>query len=106
MILVTGRLQAAFYRAYNATRTREEFPEGGPERIVRALDAVLAELQAEMEAVRLTDEERAFIERMYSRGAGASRADHAFAGSLAVIMSRLGREDRTSEIPPEGKHRS
>lgn len=102
MIRTTKRIQRVFVVAYNAPRAREEFPEGGTERIVRALDAVLAEVQTEIEGIKLTEEERAFIERMTETGG----IDHGFAGSVAVVMSRLGREDRTSENPPEGRHRS
>lgn len=102
MIRTTRRIQRAFVVAYNAPRAREEFPEGGEERIVLALDAVLTELQTQIEGIRLTGEEWNFVERMMETGG----VDHGFAGSVAVIMSRLGRESSgTSEIPPEGRHR-
>lgn len=105
MIRTTRRIRRTFVVAYNSPRAREEFPEGGEERIVVALDAVLMELQTTIEGIRLTEEERAFIARMYDREGGG--IDHAFAASVAVVMSRLGREDAgTSEIPPEGRHRT
>lgn len=99
MIAVTRRIQRVFVVAYNSPRTREEYPEGGQERIAVALSAVLAELQARIEGIRLTEEEATFIERMRE-----TSVDQGFAGCVAVIMSRLGYE--APDLPDEGRHRT